>query len=250
MNGAASLVVPPNALATTTSITLEAATGVPLDPSAVTGAAVRVGPAAVNFAAAATLVLRYDPALRPSGSDEGDLRIHVTGASGWQPLAAGQVDAGAHTASAPIGGGGTYGVRWPDPTVPCVSPTSEEFDFWLGSWNFNAGASAPGRDDISRESAGCLVQERFRDSNNTEGRSVSFVSALDGLWHQTYIDSRGGRQVLIGRFEDGQMRLYETATQRFNWLPQGSDRVRYFEEITSNGGATWSVRFDSTYSRR
>ena len=115
---------------------------------------------------------------------------------------------------------------------------------------FSRALLSAGRNDITKEAGGCLIQEHFLDANNSAGRSVSFVSPLDGLWHQTYIDSRGGRLVLVGRFEDGQMRLYQTPTQRFGWLAQSPDRIRYFEERTTDGGATWTVSFDSAYTRR
>lgn len=249
LGGAATLIVPANALAAPVALTLDAATGTPLDPSAVTGSAVRVGPAA-TFSTAATLVIRYDPNLRPSGSDESELRVHVLGPDGWSLLPGGSVDVGARTASAPVSGAGSYAVRWPDPTGSCRSAESGQFDFWVGTWSFAATGSAPGTNDITKEAGGCLIQEHFRDTLGTLGRSVSFVSRSDGLWHQTYIDSVGGRLVLVGRFEDGQMRLYSSPTERFGWLPQGPDRIRYFGERTSDGGATWRVAFDSTYTRR
>lgn len=249
LNGAATLVVPPGALSTSVVLTLTRAAGVPLDPSAVTGSWVQVGPA-TTFAVPATLTLGYDPALRPSGADESDLRVHALAGTGWEPLAGGTADVGARTATTTIGASGVFAVRWPDPAGSCTQPQTREFDFWLGSWSFTAAGSAAGTNDITKEAAGCLVQEHFFDSNRAQGRSVSFVSRLDGLWHQTYIDSAGMRQVLVGRFEDDRMRLYETPTQRFSWLPQGTDRVRYYGERTSDGGATWVVFFDSTYSRR
>jgi len=249
LNGAATLVIPANALSSNVSLTLTAATGVPLDPSAVTGSWVQLAPPA-TFAVPATLTLRYDPALRPSGSDESELRVHVQAGPAWQPVGSGSADVAAHTATAAIGAAGVFAVRWPDPTSPCTGAESRQFDFWLGSWNFTATGSAAGTNDITMEAAGCLVQEHFLDANRAQGRSVSFVSRLDGLWHQTYIDTGGLRQELVGRFEDGQMRLYQSATQRFSWLPQGPDRIRYYEERTSDGGATWAVRFDSAYTRR
>lgn len=249
LNGTAALVVPQGALSTSVVFTLTRATGVPLDPSAAAGSWVQVAPA-TPFAVPATLTLGYDPALRPSGSDESDLRVHALAGPTWQRLAGGTADVGAHTATTTIGASGVFAVRWPDPEASCTQPQTREFDFWLGSWSFTAAGSAAGTNDITKEAAGCLVQEHFLDANRTQGRSVSFVSRLDGLWHQTYIDSAGLRQVLVGRFEDDRMRLYETPTQRFSWQPLGSDRVRYYGERTSDGGSTWVVFFDSTYSRR
>lgn len=250
LGGAASLVIPPGALSSNTAITLEAARGVALDPSVVTGSAVTFGPE-VPFLAGqqAVLTLRYDPALMPSGIEETELSIHMLVGGSWRAVAS-RVFAVENEVNAPVPSTGTFSVRWLEPTTSCTSRESSQFDFWVGSWNFSAANSLPGTNDISKETNGCLIQERFRDTSGTQGRSVSFVSRVDGRWHQTYIDSRGGRLVLVGQFEDGQMRLYTSPTERFGWLPQGPDRIRYFQERTTDGGASWAVAFDSAYTRR
>lgn len=220
----------------------------PLDPAVVGGSVVRFDPP-LTFTAPAVMTLHYDPAQMPSGIDETELTLHQLVGGVWRPVAS-RVFAVENEVNASVTSTGTFSVRWVEPSGACGSRDSAQFDFWVGAWNFTVNGTAGGTNDITRESGGCLIQEHFLDRNGAVGRSVSFVSPLDGLWHQTYVDSGGTRQILIGRFEDGRMRLYETPALRYSWLAESADRVRYFEERSADGGSTWTVGFDSAYTRR
>ena len=248
-DGVARLVVPAGALAGSVPLTVQATTSVPLDPHASGRNGYQVAPAGATFALPARLSVRYDTSLGPSGTDEREWRLSVVNAGEWETLAQGALDLAAREASAPITGAGTYGVRWPGPQSACGSGHDREFDFWLGSWNFSAASAFPGTNEITKEGNGCLVEEHFQDTSGTRGRSVSLFSRLDGRWHQTYVDSRGNRLVLIGSLDDGRMVLYDSPTHRFLWQTTRADVVRYWEETSADGGATWNVGFDSNYTR-
>jgi hypothetical protein len=248
--GAARLVVPQGALATTVGLTLRATTQVPLDPHAVARSAWELGPAGLAFTIPATLTLRFDPELAPSGVDEAELRLHrLGGADAWEALS-GSVSLGASEATAGIGGAGTYGVRWPGPRGACSTAQDREFDFWLGAWNYQQGSAGGATNDITKEGNGCLVEEHFRDPLGVQGRSVSLFSRVDRRWHQTYIDSQGTRLVLVGSRDGRRMVLDQSATERSVWDPVDTDTIRYFSERTSDGGQTWVSVFDGRYTRR
>ena len=86
--GLARLLVPAGALTANVGLTLRATTQVPLDPHAVLRSAYEIAPVGTTFAVPATLTIRYDVNLAPSGSDEADLRLHVIGGgNAWEPLA-------------------------------------------------------------------------------------------------------------------------------------------------------------------
>lgn len=248
-NGAARLVVPAGALAVPTPLTLRTSPRAPLDPHAVFQLAYEVGPAATTFAVPASLVLRYDPSGGPSGTDEASWRLHVLSPSEtWEPVA-GSVDVASHEVTGLVSAGGTFGVRWIDHRPGCSGGKYAQFDFWLGDWTFQAGNAPPGSDSITKEGNGCHIEEHFQDFDGTLGRSVSIRSPIDDLWHQTYIDSRGHRTVLVGGLAGSRMVLNETATQRNVWDPLSANDVRYYRERSSDGGATWVVTFDSHYTR-
>jgi hypothetical protein len=248
-DGRATLVVPPGALAVPLPLTLRPATSVPLDPHATSRSGYALDPRDASFTAPATLTLQYDPALGPSGTDERELRLHAVDGGIWEQVAQASIDLVGHEASAPVRSGGTYGVVWIGPQSDCTDPMDHQFDFWLGRWNFSAPGVFPGTNDITAEGRGCLLEEHFQDTAGVRGRSTSLFGRRDGQWHQTYVDSLGGRLVLVGSFEGTRMVLYQSSSDRFLWEATSASVVRYWEEISTDNGATWRVAFDSSYAR-
>jgi hypothetical protein len=245
---AAQLVVPANALSAPVALTIRATTSVPLDPYAVFGGSIEVGPAGTTFAMPATLVLRYTSGQPPLGIDERELALHMLDGGEWRRLPAGAVDPAAREVSAPIGAAGVFAARWVvGPSVVCSGAEARQFDFWLGSWNLVSAGALQGTNDIVRN--GCVLEEEFRSAGGGIGRSVSFFSGADRHWYQTYVDSQGNRLPLRGMLEAADMVLYQdTGNTRSTWQPQGRDRVRFFQEAMS--GASWRITFDSVYVPR
>jgi hypothetical protein len=248
-DGLARLEVPPSALASAVTLTLRPATAVPLDPAAVRPAAYEVTPANVTFQLPARMILTYAAGLRPSGTAENELRVHRLESGQWT-LGTGEheVDANAHTAATRITATGTYGVRWPYPTVACTLPEDRQFDFWLGEWTFNqtVPSVSVGVNSITRDPSNCLILENFNGGN---GRSISLFSRLDRRWHQTYIDTQNNRLVIAGTFDGTQMVLYQTANSRSSWERLDATQIRFWQEVSSNG-VTWTVTLDSRYVAR
>jgi hypothetical protein len=184
--------------------------------------------------------------------DEGELRVSGLDAARttWQALAGGTADAAAHEASADVAATGTFGVRWPGPSGPCSLDEDRQFDFWLGSWSYRQANAFPGTNDITKEGGGCLVEEHFSDQSGTGGRSVSLFSRSDRQWHQTYIDTRGGRLVLVGTLVGGRMILLESPTSRYVWEIRDTNTIRYAGELSRDGGQTWTSGFEGVYTRR
>jgi hypothetical protein len=249
-NGAVRLVVPAGALSAPVPLTVRAANGLPLDPHAIVQTAFAIEPAGTSFSAPATVVLRYDPSLGPSGVAEPGLRVHVLTGGEWEAVGGASTDVGANEASARISTAGTYAVRWIGPDGPCSSSEDRQFDFWLGSWDYHQGTLAVASNEITKEGGGCLVEEHFQDPTGVRGRSVSLFSRTDRHWHQTYIDSRGGRLVLVGGVSGRRMILNQGPTNRFTWDPVDADTVRYVGEQSADGGRTWTINLDAQYTRR
>jgi hypothetical protein len=246
----ARLSVPAGALGSSVALTLRNTSSGPLDPSVALGSAVELSPAGTSFASAATLTLSYAAAQLPLGIDPGELRLHVLEAGEWQLVPGGASDSGAREVSAPIRKAGTFAARWvPGPSASCSGPAAHEFDFWLGHWNLVVPSGVAGTNDITRHD--CVLEEEFHEVSGTIGRSVSFLSALDGRWYQTYRDSRGNGVRLGGGREGDAMLLYAEGSggsARSALRPLDPDRVRFSQETLS--GATWRASFDSTYVRR
>ena len=250
LGGTVRLAIPAGALTSTLTFSARASTAPPLDPWSVGGSIVEIQPSGTTFASPASLTLRYQGNLRPSGTAPQDLRVHRFNGSSWQSLG-GTNDVAGLEATAPITGAGIYSVRWTGPTGPCVLPEDRQFDFWLGEWNLNeitaGGDVFHGTNNITRDDTGCVLDEDYRSGG--QGRSVSLYSRIDGRWHQTYTDSMGNRLILIGAFDGGRMLLTAGATRSF-WQPVDRNTVRFVQEQSRDGGQTWTPFFDSRYTRR
>lgn len=146
---------------------------------------------------------------------------------------------------------------------PCSTAEFRQMDFWVGDWEArytqDANAPADGRNVVTREYAGCVIQEAFDGGPNAQGligHSVSTYSATDRKWRQTWVDNQGGyfalsggaegdRFVLVGsRLSDNvpiQRMLFEDITPAaFTWKWQAS----------TDGGVTWTDRWVIYYTRR
>lgn len=144
---------------------------------------------------------------------------------------------------------------------PCASPEFHQMDFWLGVWDayYAEDAAAPGgRNVITREYGGCVIQEQFDGGPQAQGligHSVSTYHAHAGAWRQTWVDNQGGYFALVGgpegddfvlvsrRLSDNvpvqRMLFTDITPQSFTWRWQSS----------SDGGATWADSWVIWYRR-
>ncbi|MBL8115775.1 MAG: hypothetical protein JNK60_23065, partial [Acidobacteria bacterium] len=246
----ATLVIPPGALSADTVITLSRRQNAPLDSSLDAGSLVEVSPADLRFDVPATLTLPFDPTRTPAGLPLQKLGVSRLDGEAWEAAAGSVGDAATNTATGKIGRGGTYGVRRNPAAAPCVAPQYRQFDFWLGSWDFTEPSSGPGQNLITRDAAGCVIEENFV-SFTYRGHSVSFFEESTGKWYQTYVGNDGVRLVLEGTFVGGRMVLYQNPVSRYYWQTLDANRVRFALEASPNGGVTWQATpFNAIYSRR
>lgn len=142
---------------------------------------------------------------------------------------------------------------------PCTrSPQARQFDFWIGEWDVQAGGQAAGTNSVQLILGDCVVFENWSGAGGGSGKSFNFYNATLGKWQQTWVDDRGGVLQFIGEFKDGAMRFQgETLApkgnkvmHRLTFFPLAADRVRQLWEQSSDGGKTWNVAFDGTYTRK
>lgn len=140
---------------------------------------------------------------------------------------------------------------------PCAAPEYRQFDFWLGDWDvYDAGESKPSmRIQVEKILDGCALRETYRDVNGMVGESLNFYDAGRKMWHQTWTTNRGQVLLLDGSFENGRMTFRATEQTpkgpvlwRAVWIPQGQD-VRETAETSTDGGKTWTPRFDIVFRK-
>ncbi|MGH7628109.1 MAG: hypothetical protein ACREOF_01720 [Gemmatimonadales bacterium] len=141
----------------------------------------------------------------------------------------------------------------------CASAEHRQFDFWLGEWEVRrADGKLAGRNTITREHGGCVLQERYAAVGGYTGTSLNIYDATRKRWHQTWTDNGGLLLELDGHFRDGKMILRgetldsagKVVQERITWTPRQDGKVRQLWEQSADGGATWTVAFDGIYTKQ
>ena len=143
--------------------------------------------------------------------------------------------------------------------APCGKAENRQFDFWVGEWDvLNPKGDPAGQNSITSILGGCVIHESWRGKGGLNGTSVNAYDASRGIWHQTWVDDKGGLLQLDGRFADGRMVLEGRkalkeggeSRERITWEKKTPDRVRQLWESSTDEGKTWKVLFDGAYVRR
>ena len=110
LGGAASLVLPANALVQTTTFVLRPAISPPAHARMVPGTTFELGPEGTMFNRLSTLSLRFDPARVPAGVEPSSLQLYMLSQGAWVAVRGSRVNVGARTVAGSITGSGTYAV--------------------------------------------------------------------------------------------------------------------------------------------
>ena len=147
-------------------------------------------------------------------------------------------------------------------SVPkCTYPEARQFDFWIGDWDVHSADGAfAGTNRIESILGGCVLQENWKGAGGMSGTSLNAFDPATRKWRQTWMDDSGTHLLLEGVFADGKMILSgdspsrrkpgTTVRNRITWSQLPGGKVRQLWETSTNGGETWSVAFDGTYSRK
>lgn len=138
----------------------------------------------------------------------------------------------------------------------CQEAPFAQFDFWLGDWTVtNPDGSTAGRNRVEAIMDGCAIRESWA-SEQVRGTSISIYHAPDEAWVQTWVDNRGvllllrggwdgERMVLSGERRGGDGRVRHL---RITWAPTDGGGLVQRQEVSEDGGETWSVAFEGTYA--
>lgn len=145
-------------------------------------------------------------------------------------------------------------------TTPCKSQTEyRQFDFWVGEWDVKTPqGELAGTNSVQLILGDCVVFENWKGARGMEGKSFNIYNASTGKWQQTWVDSTGNVLELTGDYKDGRMRFAGVAQSRDGerrhhrlvFTKISADRVRQLWEQSDDGGETWKIVFDGSYSRR
>jgi tetratricopeptide (TPR) repeat protein len=146
---------------------------------------------------------------------------------------------------------------------PCAfTQENRQFDFWIGEWNVTAtqGGAPAGNSKIELILDDCVVQENWSSLNSPyTGKSYNIYNAALKRWEQYWVDSVGGNIFFHGGLKNGVMDYWSDETPQPNgtklerhlqFFALGKDAVRQFSQGSTDGGKTWHVEYDLTYTRK
>ncbi len=147
------------------------------------------------------------------------------------------------------------------PPSACSSHEYRQFDFWLGEWTVtNAKGQFAGENRVVLIQNGCAIQENWVGADGGSGTSVNGYFDADRRWHQTWLDSRGGRLDLAGSLVGGKMILrgqapvrgdpFQKVLHQITWERHADGTVRQLWQSSTDDGASWTVVFDGTYVKK
>lgn len=153
-------------------------------------------------------------------------------------------------------------------TGPCSSdPLHRQVDFAVGEWVISNG-EATGRDVangrgpvtavVTRELAGCLIEEHVTGPGGYRGWSFNGWSNSEDIWVRTYVNNLGERVFLRGTLDGSRLVLTgthssaagESTLVRMTWDAVTPDRVVETWAVSRDGGATYQAEKEVVRLRR
>jgi hypothetical protein len=156
----------------------------------------------------------------------------------------------------------------PTPTTgPCTNnPLFRQFDFAVGSWTITNGSAlgvqashggAIGA-EVTRELAGCLIEEQVEGPGGYRGWSFSGWNQSEDVWVRTYVSNLGDRTFLKGTLQGANLVFTGTRATadgassdvRVTFAPAGEGRVIETWEVSHDDGATYVMEQQLVRIRR
>lgn len=148
--------------------------------------------------------------------------------------------------------------------APCKYTTEfRQFDFWVGEWKVTStqNKTPAGDSRIELILGNCVVLENWTSAGNIgyTGKSYNTYNASLKRWEQFWVDNSAGMIHFHGGLQDGVMDYWTddipqadgTVLRRhLQFFNQGPNQVRQFSQGSKDGGKTWYVEYDLTYTRK
>jgi tetratricopeptide (TPR) repeat protein len=151
---------------------------------------------------------------------------------------------------------------------PCTADSAaRKFDFWIGEWDvYNHITNLlVGKSSIQKISGGCAILENyFSTLAPYSGKSINYYDGAKGHWEQDWVGSSGVevpsldiQRYIAGEYRDSAMRFtYQTtknnqdAIGNFIFYDLGPDKVRQYQDISTDSGKTYQPVYDLIYVRK
>jgi len=144
---------------------------------------------------------------------------------------------------------------------PCLAREEyNQFNFWVGKWDvINPAGNHAGDSEIDLMNNGCTIVENWYGARNFQGKSFNYSDTTDNKWHQFWINQNAQKTTFEGKLEKGNMVFYSydhvkdtknPYLERLTFFNLGKNKVRQYDQKTTDNGKTWTVQYDLTYKRK
>lgn len=146
-----------------------------------------------------------------------------------------------------------------------ISP-KDYLNFWLGKWELTwknpDGSTGKGTNHVTKILDDNVIQENFKALTGPRagfaGISVSVYSPNKKLWHQTWVDNKGGYLDFVGKMTKDQrifFRYYidnqnKEIIQRMVFYNIKDKSFDWNWEVSGNEGKSWETKWTIHYKRK
>lgn len=133
--------------------------------------------------------------------------------------------------------------------ITCSTATAATFAWWVGKWSYSVPGYDPGTSTVTSSSNGCALAEAFVDRTGQQQHTTIRYDSVGQQWKRNVIDPFRTYNSAGTFAADGRIAFYETPTDRESYIPTDHDHVHFTGEQSTDGGKTWKLLFDATYTR-
>lgn len=155
--------------------------------------------------------------------------------------------------TAVCGGSSPTTIVTPPPSsglTSCAAAQAATFGWWAGTWAYSVPGFDPGTTTVTASNGGCTIQEAFVDIHNMQAHTTIQFDSAGKQWKRTVTDPFRTYQSAGTFASDGSIAFYETTTERESYRPTDPTHVHFIGESSTDGGKTWKVQFDATYTKK
>lgn len=136
------------------------------------------------------------------------------------------------------------------PHSACADAPGDAFHWWPGTWDYATPGYDPAVSTVTASTDGCTFTEEFVDVHQQRQHSTIQYDTTAHRWRRVVVDPFRTYRSTGVFAADGSISFYETPGDRETYRPADADHVHFLGERSTDGGRTWRVLFDATYTRR
>ena len=139
----------------------------------------------------------------------------------------------------------------------CTGAEYRSFDYAVGTWlGRNTSGQVRGKAEVTQVLDGCSIRMHWT-GRTYEGTNNNSYDATRHLWQKAWFDNTGGIELSEGHIVNKAL-VYRgvdydhdkiAGMHRESWIPLPDGRMLEKYEVSSDRGATWTIAFETFYTR-